>query len=425
MRCVICTDPFYGAVGIVSTKCGHVFHTECLLKWIENSETCPECRGPVSKKNIRKLKFNIAPTNEALLENEKQSLKSKLRKKDMAVESSKQEIVELQAHFRNLKKVAEKKCQREIELKYEIFCARTKLKLSNNLHSKVLKLKQENKKLSKELELYNNEKTKVTGPQKDVGLFHEMQSDGGAEIGSAALFRFGTHGAIPKYEPNPVVEGHLCDEVTDSKERLVLSTTSLQNNEWKVKKFEEQLKSAHEMNNSLLAQRGALIPNSNTVILKETPLNNSSSSKKAVNKKGEMNSLLVQNTLFSLNFNSIFETTSNTSSTSSEETIKNDELSISDEMNNSLLAQNTLLIPNSNTSILEATSNSSSEDAEEIERNDELYFPDKINKNTFFMPNPNTILEAMSNSSSTSFEEITEKNDELPISFEALTVKKD
>ena len=29
---------------LVPSKCGHKFHTECLVKWLENHDTCPNCR---------------------------------------------------------------------------------------------------------------------------------------------------------------------------------------------------------------------------------------------------------------------------------------------------------------------------------------------------------------------------------------------
>jgi hypothetical protein len=29
---------------LVPSKCGHKFHTECLVKWLENKNTCPNCR---------------------------------------------------------------------------------------------------------------------------------------------------------------------------------------------------------------------------------------------------------------------------------------------------------------------------------------------------------------------------------------------
>jgi hypothetical protein len=40
-ECSICLD---SEGTLVPSKCGHKFHTECLVKWLENKNTCPNCR---------------------------------------------------------------------------------------------------------------------------------------------------------------------------------------------------------------------------------------------------------------------------------------------------------------------------------------------------------------------------------------------
>lgn len=43
--CVICLDGMKSEEEIVATKCGHIYHFDCLNKWIFKSNTCPECRS--------------------------------------------------------------------------------------------------------------------------------------------------------------------------------------------------------------------------------------------------------------------------------------------------------------------------------------------------------------------------------------------
>jgi hypothetical protein len=40
-ECSICLE---SEGTLVPSKCGHNFHTECLIKWLENKNTCPNCR---------------------------------------------------------------------------------------------------------------------------------------------------------------------------------------------------------------------------------------------------------------------------------------------------------------------------------------------------------------------------------------------
>eukprot|EP00102_Acyrthosiphon_pisum_P010812 XP_008179275.2 PREDICTED: chromosome partition protein Smc-like [Acyrthosiphon pisum] len=58
--CSICDDYFTGLhpESVHTTRCGHVFHYECLMTWIQRSQTCPHCRSKVTKKKTIKLYFH-------------------------------------------------------------------------------------------------------------------------------------------------------------------------------------------------------------------------------------------------------------------------------------------------------------------------------------------------------------------------------
>ena len=49
IACTICLDEFEANTNVRHVKCGHVFHTECIDKWLlENSYKCPTCREEVA-----------------------------------------------------------------------------------------------------------------------------------------------------------------------------------------------------------------------------------------------------------------------------------------------------------------------------------------------------------------------------------------
>uniref|UniRef100_A0A0K8SN88 RING-type domain-containing protein n=1 Tax=Lygus hesperus TaxID=30085 RepID=A0A0K8SN88_LYGHE len=72
VECTICTD----AVNVLkegnetlttsALSCGHVFHSDCIVRWIDQSGrqpgTCPQCRSIVTKKNILRLFFDLVPS---------------------------------------------------------------------------------------------------------------------------------------------------------------------------------------------------------------------------------------------------------------------------------------------------------------------------------------------------------------------------
>lgn len=53
--CVICTDLFAANSQISAVNCGHLFHEDCLSKWLNSGQkTCPQCRSAASSKTIIK-----------------------------------------------------------------------------------------------------------------------------------------------------------------------------------------------------------------------------------------------------------------------------------------------------------------------------------------------------------------------------------
>ena len=59
VACSTCLDSLTLESGISATPCGHVFHTDCITKWIESGQNnCSQCRSGCQKKNIVKLFFS-------------------------------------------------------------------------------------------------------------------------------------------------------------------------------------------------------------------------------------------------------------------------------------------------------------------------------------------------------------------------------
>jgi hypothetical protein len=86
--CSICLESFTRNYGISTIPCGHVFHYNCISKWIRNgNQNCAQCRKFCSTEKITKLFFSEnndsdhRPENDSkneLLENENLKLKKEL-----------------------------------------------------------------------------------------------------------------------------------------------------------------------------------------------------------------------------------------------------------------------------------------------------------------------------------------------------------
>lgn len=55
--CVICQELFVISAQISACNCGHVFHEECLFRWLKSHQTCPQCRAKVTESTVIKRLF--------------------------------------------------------------------------------------------------------------------------------------------------------------------------------------------------------------------------------------------------------------------------------------------------------------------------------------------------------------------------------
>ena len=45
--CSICLEEYIDDRKLNKLKCGHIYHKECIMKWIKNNNECPLCRKEV------------------------------------------------------------------------------------------------------------------------------------------------------------------------------------------------------------------------------------------------------------------------------------------------------------------------------------------------------------------------------------------
>lgn len=89
---------------IFYTRCGHVFHLQCLSPWLERSKSCPQCREKVTQSKIHRLYFTFG--NNEIVESQASTLQEKidglkfqilLKQKDIQYYTSKNVTLEKQS----------------------------------------------------------------------------------------------------------------------------------------------------------------------------------------------------------------------------------------------------------------------------------------------------------------------------------------
>ncbi|KAH8320711.1 hypothetical protein KR067_007292 [Drosophila pandora] len=68
VMCPICNEFFKETDMINSTSCGHIFHKNCLTRWLNRSRSCPQCRSECHHDRVHRIFLNftapvISPEN--------------------------------------------------------------------------------------------------------------------------------------------------------------------------------------------------------------------------------------------------------------------------------------------------------------------------------------------------------------------------
>ena len=58
INCSTCLESFTSGCDISTTPCGHVFHTGCITRWLNQNDNCSQCREACGKRQIIKLYFS-------------------------------------------------------------------------------------------------------------------------------------------------------------------------------------------------------------------------------------------------------------------------------------------------------------------------------------------------------------------------------
>lgn len=152
---------------LLHLECGHVYHSDCLRKWLESSRTCPDCRQSVTKMNtVTRIFLNF--TNESdtdyLIQQltqknvELNDMKINLARSSEEVERIKHENIRLTAEWHNLnsEKTLSKQVMKKLSLRLQSYD-----KENEKTTRTIGELTQENINLKQELHYKDSELSKT------------------------------------------------------------------------------------------------------------------------------------------------------------------------------------------------------------------------------------------------------------------------
>lgn len=72
--CSICSNSFENSQNLISTKCHHTFHQNCLMTHLEQSSSCPICKSTVNSTTLTQFRLsNLPPTSQGAIPKGKSS----------------------------------------------------------------------------------------------------------------------------------------------------------------------------------------------------------------------------------------------------------------------------------------------------------------------------------------------------------------
>ena len=230
--CSTCFGSFTSISNISAIPCGHVFHTDCIKKWLQNgSNSCSQCRKSFQRKEITKLFFSTSHSENDLMleleeaknEAEERSLKFQKQNVDLQAEISDVKNENLDLRKENFK-FREENLQLSRHLKDLQKNTEIKEKTSNK---RIEELTKENKNLNSE---EGNPKRRKIANKNDITALHQAASKGNAKSVKKLLTEIGDRNARNKSGLTPLhkaaLNGHtniikLIFDVVDEKSEIL------------------------------------------------------------------------------------------------------------------------------------------------------------------------------------------------------------
>ena len=96
--CTVCLDHFASGRDVSAVQCGHVFHVDCLSRWMEDHIRCPQCQQLTTHYDII-LKLFISFTDATTAE-QLEAMTAKLKHTEQVLAQTQQKMAEMSQEFR-------------------------------------------------------------------------------------------------------------------------------------------------------------------------------------------------------------------------------------------------------------------------------------------------------------------------------------
>lgn len=183
VNCSTCLELLSPSDDISSAPCGHVFHSPCILQWIETGKSsCPQCRAKCLERQLRRVYFTEAAnvtldsqTSVNTLQDRLDSLTFKLRCSEKELKEANESKDKAVAQAVALRLELKETENRLSKAKEEKALAKQEYRLMLQEKDKIEKAKKKAKDLELKLEQYKHIDFIINGTSVEVNKkLHEL-----------------------------------------------------------------------------------------------------------------------------------------------------------------------------------------------------------------------------------------------------------
>ncbi|CAK1593676.1 unnamed protein product [Parnassius mnemosyne] len=265
--CTICSDLVNQAESIYVTKCGHVFHHNCLAKWIARSKSCPQCRNKVTDRCMFRLYPTISNENTGddvtTLQSRLDDAQLQLREQKTLCKEKEERLAVIDAELKKNEELL-RMCEKKIVVRDSAVAAlKEQLEYVKIQNRETQRLKEENESLKKNIQTMNGLQKVLNATTDEV----EMMLQGYSDVKTVATFATALKRALRESESK---KAETRDRLQAVKQQLAAEKNTVADLQAKLRSAEEQIaqyrreKSQDNKRNAVEAFDG------NTTIAEET-----------------------------------------------------------------------------------------------------------------------------------------------------------
>ncbi|KAJ8711595.1 hypothetical protein PYW08_008549 [Mythimna loreyi] len=241
--CTICSDLVNQAENIYVTKCGHIFHHQCLAQWIERSKTCPQCRNKVTDKCMFRLFPTVSNENNsedaATLQSRLDDAQLQLRQQRLKYKEKEDKLAAAIADLKRQDDLLKSYERRLVSFDSKVLALREQLEFANAQNKDVQKIKDENEALKKNLQTLNGLQKVLNATSDDVEQMLHSYTD----VRTIATFATALKRALCDSESK---KNESRDRLHAAKQQLALEKKNAEIVQEKMHQLELELRAAQE-----------------------------------------------------------------------------------------------------------------------------------------------------------------------------------